>query len=801
MKLNDQTEPHASISIASINIENAKTNKIYLDHLILSTDIVCIQEHWLANYEADTLPDSDQHKAFTKCYDDPSPLPPTHRPRGSAGISIIWKNSIDSAITIIPDGSNRLQVIQIATDQQPVTLINTYMPAEGTLDQSTSYASLLDEVYEITHKYSPHSSIIWTGDLNAALQRGRPTKNDKLFKAFICENNYEQIPGTPTEPTYHHFAGTARSQIDHFLFLTHQEVITDGVQIDARNPINMSSHDSIHSVILRKPLIKPIFQSTTTNSVQHRTNWKKIDIQVYHDISDAKLAVLQDSIDKHLPTEIILDRLHAILRSSAEEASLTTKRSAKTKRKKPDWPPHIKPLIKSTKSAHAMWKAAGTPDCNAPSAKSMKAAKQQLRSAQRQVTAARRNEHLAEMMTFCRENSNQLFTLIKKQRASAGTQACIDFGNMEEMDGWSDYYADLATPKDEPHFNPDFLKSINFKTLLLEEASRTAQPLPTANPAMVKRYIKSLKNNKAPDIYGITSEHLKMASIRVTQILTSIINTISEDGRIPAIHKLGAVTPVLKKGKPAQKPDSYRRITVTPTTGKVVEKHVQYLSKPFYDKAQNRLQRGFTEKASSTNVALIITEAIAEAMDAKQPLYIQFLDAKKAFDVVWHSGMLCSLHDQGITGRLWSLHSDLYKGITSCIKWKGQLSDTFEDKQGLRQGGLTSADSFKTKGNPLLNEVENSPDAFCIGATSVGGPTCADDSALCAKNITAAKSLTAAAAKDSANQRYLFSTTKSRIMIMNPSKTCDSQLKSFPIRILDAPMEESHEEIHLGIHT
>ena len=160
---------------------------------------------------------------------------------------------------------------------------------------------------------------------------------------------------------------------------------------------------------------------------------------------------------------------------------------------------------------------------------------------------------------------------------------------------------------------------------------------------------------------------------------------------------------------------------------------------------------------------------------------------------------MCSMHDQGINGALWQLHADLYKGITSCVKWKGNLSQIFHDKQGLRQGGLTSADSFKTKTNPLLNKIENSTEAFHIGAISVGAPTCADDTALVSETLTGAKLLTKIAEEDSTDMRYSFSTTKSKIMIVNPTTTVLSQLGQFPTHLCNVPMDQSTSEVHLGI--
>jgi hypothetical protein len=95
----------------------------------------------------------------------------------------------------------------------------------------------------------------------------------------------------------------------------------------------------------------------------------------------------------------------------------------------------------------------------------------------------------------------------------------------------------------------------------------------------------------------------------------------------------------------------------------------------------------------------LITEAVAETKDLGIPLYGAFLDASKAFDVVWHEGMLAKLYELGISGPLWLLYRDMYRAMTSSVKWDGFLSPKFEEGQCVRQGG------------PLLNSSK--PGEIC----------------------------------------------------------------------------------------
>ena len=130
-------------------------------------------------------------------------------------------------------------------------------------------------------------------------------------------------------------------------------------------------------------------------------------------------------------------------------------------------------------------------------------------------------------------------------------------------------------------------------------------------------------------------------------------------------------------------------------------------------------QFGFKKDLSCINAGILLTEALMEAKDSKKPIYLCLMDTTKAFDMVDHPNLLCSLYQQGVKNQLWHLYNSAYNDIKSVVKWQGQLSETFEEKQGIRQGGLTSADAFICKADPLLKKITEHPDSFCIGHISL----------------------------------------------------------------------------------
>ena len=83
---------------------------------------------------------------------------------------------------------------------------------------------------------------------------------------------------------------------------------------------------------------------------------------------------------------------------------------------------------------------------------------------------------------------------------------------------------------------------------------------------------------------------------------------------------------------------------------------------------------------------------IREHKDKRLPLYIAFLDAKSAFDVVCHNSLTRELFHIGVDGVDWSLIHSLHEGAEPVVKWEGAVSEKFQVWQGVRQGGILSTD-------------------------------------------------------------------------------------------------------------
>ena len=190
--------------------------------------------------------------------------------------------------------------------------------------------------------------------------------------------------------------------------------------------------------------------------------------------------------------------------------------------------------------------------------------------------------------------------------------------------------------------------------------------------------------------------------------------------------KTGIIAPVFKNKNSLKHPDNYRRITVTSIVGNVLEKVMVRPTKEVLKKRLIKLQRGFCTASSSINTVFLISEALAEAKDCNETLYTCFLDASKAFDVVWHEELLYNLYQHGVSDDLRLLYRSLYTKMSSQVKWDGKCSEVFHEAQGVWQGGIPSTKLFKARCDPLLWDLEKSMLGYSIGLVDVSAPTCAD---------------------------------------------------------------------------
>ena len=214
---------------------------------------------------------------------------------------------------------------------------------------------------------------------------------------------------------------------------------------------------------------------------------------------------------------------------------------------------------------------------------------------------------------------------------------------------------------------------------------------------------------------------------------------------------------------------------------------------------QSPAQRGFTAKTSPLNTSFIIEELKRNAKDEKDILIIILLDAKSASDVVNPEHLMRRLYHTGISNKIWTLIYSLHCNATSAIKWKGDISTFFDIKQGVKQGGILSADLYKIYVNSLLKKIINTGIGSKVGDIICNTSACADDVTINATTESEAQILLDIAADFAKQERYELQPSKANTIRIKPSNRTSKGKPTHPLKLNGSDIPEVEEATHIGL--
>ena len=192
--------------------------------------------------------------------------------------------------------------------------------------------------------------------------------------------------------------------------------------------------------------------------------------------------------------------------------------------------------------------------------------------------------------------------------------------------------------------------------------------------------------------------------------LLKLYNYIWEERCFPASWTHSYIIPILKQGKPACEPHSYRPIQLTSCLCKVMERIISrrltwYVEK---EKLLSNFQCAFRKGRSTVDHIVRLESDIRRGFFFRQYTVAVFLDFKSAYNLVSPTALLTKMHSLGFRGRLMYFLKS-YLGARSFQVKCGELSNTFIQETGLVQGGVISPLLF----NIMINDIfDNIPDSF-----------------------------------------------------------------------------------------
>ena len=196
-------------------------------------------------------------------------------------------------------------------------------------------------------------------------------------------------------------------------------------------------------------------------------------------------------------------------------------------------------------------------------------------------------------------------------------------------------------------------------------------------PHVIHKALGKLKINSSPGVDQIHNLLLKKLPFEYTKkVLFLLVNKSIESG-MPKIWKEAKIIMIPKKDGMCSDPEKFRPISLTSCIGKLVERLIKARLNYFLESISviSSKQSGFRNNKGAADNLLFFTQKISEALNRSKQVCGIFFDISKAFDKVWHKGLIFKLIKMNIPSYILKYIID----FLSDRKFKVSIGDTLSD--------------------------------------------------------------------------------------------------------------------------
>ena len=188
--------------------------------------------------------------------------------------------------------------------------------------------------------------------------------------------------------------------------------------------------------------------------------------------------------------------------------------------------------------------------------------------------------------------------------------------------------------------------------------------------------------------------------------LCTLFNLSLQTGIVPESYKEGNVCSIFKKDDPSLL-SYYRPITLLNSEDKGFERLVfKYLYNHLRDNnILTSLQSGFIPGYSTVNQLTYLYDTICQALDNGKEVRAVFCDISKAFDRIWHAGLIHKLEAAGVTGAVLNWFRSYLSDRKQRVVLPGASSDWIYILAGVPQGSILGPLLFLLYINDIVNDI------------------------------------------------------------------------------------------------
>ena len=293
------------------------------------------------------------------------------------------------------------------------------------------------------------------------------------------------------------------------------------------------------------------------------------------------------------------------------------------------------------------------------------------------------------------KGSGKSENLIPPLKEEINGQCSLHITNRDKAEFLNRYFTSISNINDDSVFLPNLNKKTDE---VLHDFVVTEKE--------IQDIITTLNINKACGYDGISHKMLKNTRETVSKPLLILFNRSLAEGIYPDNWKIANVTPLFKKGDKSEV-SNYRPVSLLSCCGKLFERLVfKNMYNFFLDNSLlYKYQSGFLPNHSTSMQLVDIYHHICQTFDNRQVSCMVFCDISKAFDRVWHKGLLFKLQENGLSGNLLEWLSSYLSNRVQRVVLHSTESSSRSINAGVPQGSVLGPLLFLIYVNDIADKL------------------------------------------------------------------------------------------------